>query len=91
MFLVFQVLTETLGIQPGDAGLFINGLHVDLDVHNPFRWDSLENVAGLLSCSVGFSSYRYFSELNFSQVLVAKMTSLRESTHRNALLLNDEF
>ncbi|KAJ8252912.1 hypothetical protein GJAV_G00206940 [Gymnothorax javanicus] len=31
-----KVLTETLGIQPGDAGLFINGLHVDLDVHNPF-------------------------------------------------------
>ncbi|KAJ8389769.1 hypothetical protein AAFF_G00114750 [Aldrovandia affinis] len=31
-----KVLSETLGIQPGDAGLFINGLHVDLDVHNPF-------------------------------------------------------
>ncbi|XP_061082580.1 UDP-glucose:glycoprotein glucosyltransferase 2 isoform X1 [Conger conger] len=31
-----KVLTETLGIQPGDAGLFINGIHVDLDVHNPF-------------------------------------------------------
>ncbi|KAJ8350264.1 hypothetical protein SKAU_G00253940 [Synaphobranchus kaupii] len=31
-----KVLIETLGIQPGDAGLFINGLHVDLDVHNPF-------------------------------------------------------
>ncbi|XP_035249636.1 UDP-glucose:glycoprotein glucosyltransferase 2 isoform X2 [Anguilla anguilla] len=31
-----KVLTETLGIQPGDASLFIDGLHVDLDVHNPF-------------------------------------------------------
>ncbi|KAI1899151.1 hypothetical protein AGOR_G00058600 [Albula goreensis] len=31
-----KVLSETLGIQPGDAGLFINGLHIDLDIHNPF-------------------------------------------------------
>ncbi|XP_038615183.1 UDP-glucose:glycoprotein glucosyltransferase 2 [Tachyglossus aculeatus] len=27
---------EVLGIQPGDARLFINGLHIDLDVHDPF-------------------------------------------------------
>uniref|UniRef100_A0A8C9WSP1 UDP-glucose ceramide glucosyltransferase-like 1 n=1 Tax=Scleropages formosus TaxID=113540 RepID=A0A8C9WSP1_SCLFO len=27
---------ETLGIHPGEAGLFINGLHIDLDVHTPF-------------------------------------------------------
>uniref|UniRef100_A0A3B3UXM3 UDP-glucose ceramide glucosyltransferase-like 1 n=1 Tax=Poecilia latipinna TaxID=48699 RepID=A0A3B3UXM3_9TELE len=29
-------LGETMGIQPGDRELFINGLHIDLDVHNPF-------------------------------------------------------
>ncbi|XP_035995137.1 UDP-glucose:glycoprotein glucosyltransferase 2 isoform X3 [Fundulus heteroclitus] len=29
-------LGETMGIQPGDGELFINGLHIDLDVHNPF-------------------------------------------------------
>uniref|UniRef100_A0AAY4DFI9 UDP-glucose ceramide glucosyltransferase-like 1 n=1 Tax=Denticeps clupeoides TaxID=299321 RepID=A0AAY4DFI9_9TELE len=29
-------LGETMGLHPGDAGLFINGLHIDLDVHNPF-------------------------------------------------------
>ncbi|KAL4635767.1 UDP-glucose:glycoprotein glucosyltransferase 2 [Arapaima gigas] len=31
-----KVLSETMGIHPGEAGLFINGLHTDLDIHNPF-------------------------------------------------------
>ncbi|XP_053311337.1 UDP-glucose:glycoprotein glucosyltransferase 2 [Spea bombifrons] len=29
-------LSESFGIQPGDAALYINGLHIDLDVHNSF-------------------------------------------------------
>uniref|UniRef100_A0A8B9VPR4 UDP-glucose glycoprotein glucosyltransferase 2 n=1 Tax=Anas zonorhyncha TaxID=75864 RepID=A0A8B9VPR4_9AVES len=29
-------LHETLGIQPGEARLFLNGLHIDLDFHDPF-------------------------------------------------------
>ncbi|KAM4795438.1 UDP-glucose:glycoprotein glucosyltransferase 2 [Rhinophrynus dorsalis] len=29
-------LSETFGIHPGDASLYINGLHIDLDVHNSF-------------------------------------------------------
>ncbi|XP_036427441.1 UDP-glucose:glycoprotein glucosyltransferase 2 isoform X2 [Colossoma macropomum] len=29
-------LSETMGIHPGDASLFINGIHIDLDLHNPF-------------------------------------------------------
>ncbi|KAM9709881.1 UDP-glucose:glycoprotein glucosyltransferase 2 isoform 2-T3 [Menidia menidia] len=29
-------LSETIGIHPGDGELFINGLHIDLDTHNPF-------------------------------------------------------
>ncbi|XP_063744552.1 UDP-glucose:glycoprotein glucosyltransferase 2 isoform X5 [Eleginops maclovinus] len=29
-------LGETVGVHPGDGELFINGLHIDLDVHNPF-------------------------------------------------------
>ncbi|XP_010771880.1 UDP-glucose:glycoprotein glucosyltransferase 2 [Notothenia coriiceps] len=29
-------LAETVGVHPGDGELFINGLHIDLDVHNPF-------------------------------------------------------
>ncbi|XP_023698378.2 UDP-glucose:glycoprotein glucosyltransferase 2 isoform X1 [Paramormyrops kingsleyae] len=31
-----KVLSETLAVSPGEAALFINGLHIDLDVHNPF-------------------------------------------------------
>uniref|UniRef100_A0A7N6BS09 UDP-glucose ceramide glucosyltransferase-like 1 n=1 Tax=Anabas testudineus TaxID=64144 RepID=A0A7N6BS09_ANATE len=29
-------LSETIGVHLGDGELFINGLHIDLDVHNPF-------------------------------------------------------
>ncbi|XP_051938490.1 UDP-glucose:glycoprotein glucosyltransferase 2 isoform X2 [Hippocampus zosterae] len=29
-------LSETIGVHPGDGELFINGLHIDLDVHDPF-------------------------------------------------------
>ncbi|TNN43959.1 UDP-glucose:glycoprotein glucosyltransferase 2 [Liparis tanakae] len=29
-------LAESIGVHPGDGELFINGLHIDLDVHNPF-------------------------------------------------------
>uniref|UniRef100_W5MD03 UDP-glucose ceramide glucosyltransferase-like 1 n=1 Tax=Lepisosteus oculatus TaxID=7918 RepID=W5MD03_LEPOC len=31
-----KYLSEKLGIQPGEGGLFINGLHIDLDMHTPF-------------------------------------------------------
>uniref|UniRef100_A0A665TBG3 UDP-glucose ceramide glucosyltransferase-like 1 n=1 Tax=Echeneis naucrates TaxID=173247 RepID=A0A665TBG3_ECHNA len=34
--LSFQHLSETIGVHPGDGELFINGLHIDLDTHNPF-------------------------------------------------------
>uniref|UniRef100_A0AAQ5YWJ2 UDP-glucose ceramide glucosyltransferase-like 1 n=1 Tax=Amphiprion ocellaris TaxID=80972 RepID=A0AAQ5YWJ2_AMPOC len=27
---------KTIGVHPGDGELFINGLHIDLDLHNPF-------------------------------------------------------
>ncbi|XP_041856993.1 UDP-glucose:glycoprotein glucosyltransferase 2 isoform X2 [Melanotaenia boesemani] len=29
-------LSESIGVHPGDGELFINGLHIDLDIHNPF-------------------------------------------------------
>ncbi|XP_072300712.1 UDP-glucose:glycoprotein glucosyltransferase 2 isoform X2 [Eucyclogobius newberryi] len=29
-------LSETIGVHPGDGELFVNGLHIDLDVHNSF-------------------------------------------------------
>uniref|UniRef100_A0AAQ5YAQ2 UDP-glucose ceramide glucosyltransferase-like 1 n=1 Tax=Amphiprion ocellaris TaxID=80972 RepID=A0AAQ5YAQ2_AMPOC len=36
LILFFQHLSETIGVHPGDGELFINGLHIDLDLHNPF-------------------------------------------------------
>uniref|UniRef100_A0A8C2XQW8 UDP-glucose ceramide glucosyltransferase-like 1 n=2 Tax=Cyclopterus lumpus TaxID=8103 RepID=A0A8C2XQW8_CYCLU len=27
---------KSIGVHPGDGELFINGLHIDLDIHNPF-------------------------------------------------------
>lgn len=36
-FLYFQHLQDKFDIQPGDAGLYINGLHVDMDSYDPFR------------------------------------------------------
>lgn len=32
-----QFFKGTLGLQPGDSALFINGLHIDLDVQDIFR------------------------------------------------------
>ncbi|XP_040003703.1 UDP-glucose:glycoprotein glucosyltransferase 2 isoform X1 [Xiphias gladius] len=29
-------LSETIGVHPGDGEIFINGLHIDLDIQNPF-------------------------------------------------------
>uniref|UniRef100_A0A3P8XBE6 UDP-glucose glycoprotein glucosyltransferase 2 n=1 Tax=Esox lucius TaxID=8010 RepID=A0A3P8XBE6_ESOLU len=46
---LFQGLSETMGIHPGDGGLFINGLHIDLDVHNPFSiLDTIRGEAKIL-------------------------------------------
>uniref|UniRef100_A0A671SXF3 UDP-glucose:glycoprotein glucosyltransferase 2-like n=1 Tax=Sinocyclocheilus anshuiensis TaxID=1608454 RepID=A0A671SXF3_9TELE len=42
-------LSESMGIQPGDVSLFINGIHVDLDIHNPFSiLDILRTEAKIL-------------------------------------------
>ncbi|KAJ8012704.1 hypothetical protein DPEC_G00045650 [Dallia pectoralis] len=42
-------LSETMGIHPGDGSLFINGLHIDLDVHNPFSiLDTIRGEAKIL-------------------------------------------
>ncbi|EOA94955.1 UDP-glucose:glycoprotein glucosyltransferase 2, partial [Anas platyrhynchos] len=40
-------LHETLGIQPGEARLFLNGLHIDLDFHDPFRKSKLSALSSL--------------------------------------------
>ncbi|NP_001086268.1 UDP-glucose glycoprotein glucosyltransferase 2 S homeolog [Xenopus laevis] len=42
-------LSETFGIHPGDASLYINGLHIDLDVHNSFRRNLLIWTGNIMS------------------------------------------
>lgn len=34
----FQYFKGTIGLQPGDSALFINGLHIDLDTQDIFRY-----------------------------------------------------
>ncbi|XP_026784150.3 UDP-glucose:glycoprotein glucosyltransferase 2 isoform X1 [Pangasianodon hypophthalmus] len=42
-------LSKSLGIHPGDASLYINGMHIDLDLHNPFSLlDIIRGEAKLL-------------------------------------------
>uniref|UniRef100_A0A672UAU3 UDP-glucose ceramide glucosyltransferase-like 1 n=1 Tax=Strigops habroptila TaxID=2489341 RepID=A0A672UAU3_STRHB len=36
LLFTFQHFHEILGIQPGEGRLFLNGLHIDLDFHDPF-------------------------------------------------------
>uniref|UniRef100_A0A8C1XH55 UDP-glucose ceramide glucosyltransferase-like 1 n=1 Tax=Cyprinus carpio TaxID=7962 RepID=A0A8C1XH55_CYPCA len=70
----FQRLSESMGIHPGDAGLFINGIHVDLDLHNPFSiLDILRTEAkilqGLHSLGIRGSSISKFLHLPSSTTL----------------------
>lgn len=42
-------LSKSVGVNPGDGELFINGLHIDLDTHNPFSLlDTLRGEARVL-------------------------------------------
>uniref|UniRef100_A0A8B9KM65 UDP-glucose ceramide glucosyltransferase-like 1 n=1 Tax=Astyanax mexicanus TaxID=7994 RepID=A0A8B9KM65_ASTMX len=42
-------LSESMGIHPGDSSLFINGIHIDLDLHNAFSiLDIIRGEAKLL-------------------------------------------
>nr|XP_055070737.1 UDP-glucose:glycoprotein glucosyltransferase 2 isoform X1 [Misgurnus anguillicaudatus]XP_055070738.1 UDP-glucose:glycoprotein glucosyltransferase 2 isoform X1 [Misgurnus anguillicaudatus]XP_055070739.1 UDP-glucose:glycoprotein glucosyltransferase 2 isoform X1 [Misgurnus anguillicaudatus]XP_055070740.1 UDP-glucose:glycoprotein glucosyltransferase 2 isoform X1 [Misgurnus anguillicaudatus] len=42
-------LSDSMGVHPGDASLFINGIHIDLDLHNPFSiLDILRGEAKML-------------------------------------------
>uniref|UniRef100_A0A8C1XIF9 UDP-glucose ceramide glucosyltransferase-like 1 n=1 Tax=Cyprinus carpio TaxID=7962 RepID=A0A8C1XIF9_CYPCA len=69
-----QKVSESMGIHPGDAGLFINGIHVDLDLHNPFSiLDILRTEAkilqGLHSLGIRGSSISKFLHLPSSTTL----------------------
>uniref|UniRef100_A0A8B9JJT6 UDP-glucose ceramide glucosyltransferase-like 1 n=1 Tax=Astyanax mexicanus TaxID=7994 RepID=A0A8B9JJT6_ASTMX len=58
----------SLGLQPGDSALFINGLHIDLDVQDIFRYVSLSlhlspSLSLSLSLSLSSSSLQWVNNL----------------------------
>ncbi|KAA0715726.1 UDP-glucose:glycoprotein glucosyltransferase 2 [Triplophysa tibetana] len=62
-------LSDSMGIHPGDAGLFINGIHIDLDLHDPFSiLDILRGEAkvleGLHNLGIRGSSVNKFLHLS---------------------------
>lgn len=54
-----QVFKGTLGLQPGESALFINGLHIDLDVQDIFR--SAERICHLVFYSYYTSIHKWLS------------------------------
>uniref|UniRef100_A0A673L9F0 UDP-glucose ceramide glucosyltransferase-like 1 n=1 Tax=Sinocyclocheilus rhinocerous TaxID=307959 RepID=A0A673L9F0_9TELE len=69
-----QKVSESMGIHPGDASLFINGIHIDLDLHNPFSiLDILRTEAkileGLHNLGIKGSSISKFLHLPSSATL----------------------
>uniref|UniRef100_A0A673L078 UDP-glucose ceramide glucosyltransferase-like 1 n=1 Tax=Sinocyclocheilus rhinocerous TaxID=307959 RepID=A0A673L078_9TELE len=70
----YKRLSESMGIHPGDASLFINGIHIDLDLHNPFSiLDILRTEAkileGLHNLGIKGSSISKFLHLPSSATL----------------------
>uniref|UniRef100_A0A8C4EQC6 UDP-glucose ceramide glucosyltransferase-like 1 n=1 Tax=Dicentrarchus labrax TaxID=13489 RepID=A0A8C4EQC6_DICLA len=49
----------TLGLQPGDSALFINGLHIDLDTQDIFRYTHHRCILIYGILSFGYSSWPY--------------------------------
>lgn len=47
-FLSPQFFKGTLGLQPGDSALFINGLHIDLETQDIFRYAQGRQKANLV-------------------------------------------
>uniref|UniRef100_A0A674F4W1 UDP-glucose ceramide glucosyltransferase-like 1 n=1 Tax=Salmo trutta TaxID=8032 RepID=A0A674F4W1_SALTR len=69
-------LSETMGIHPGDGGLFINGLHIDLDVHNPFS--ILDTIRGEAKILEGLHNLG-IKEENLSKLLRLPMNPVEEN------------
>uniref|UniRef100_A0A671PG61 UDP-glucose:glycoprotein glucosyltransferase 2-like n=1 Tax=Sinocyclocheilus anshuiensis TaxID=1608454 RepID=A0A671PG61_9TELE len=88
----FQRLSESMGIHPGDASLFINGIHVDLDLHNPFSiLDILRTEAkileGLHNLGIKGSSISKFLHLPSSATL--EDSYALDIRHTSIMWIND--
>uniref|UniRef100_A0A671PJF0 UDP-glucose:glycoprotein glucosyltransferase 2-like n=1 Tax=Sinocyclocheilus anshuiensis TaxID=1608454 RepID=A0A671PJF0_9TELE len=85
-------LSESMGIHPGDASLFINGIHVDLDLHNPFSiLDILRTEAkileGLHNLGIKGSSISKFLHLPSSATL--EDSYALDIRHTSIMWIND--
>ncbi|XP_073899219.1 UDP-glucose:glycoprotein glucosyltransferase 2 isoform X3 [Castor canadensis] len=84
-------LQERFGIQPGDARLFINGLHVDLDVYDPFSLLDMLKLEGKMMnglCNLGISGedMRKFLRLNSH---AQEHTYVLDIRHSSIVWIND--
>uniref|UniRef100_A0A671PFV7 UDP-glucose:glycoprotein glucosyltransferase 2-like n=1 Tax=Sinocyclocheilus anshuiensis TaxID=1608454 RepID=A0A671PFV7_9TELE len=87
-----QKVSESMGIHPGDASLFINGIHVDLDLHNPFSiLDILRTEAkileGLHNLGIKGSSISKFLHLPSSATL--EDSYALDIRHTSIMWIND--
>uniref|UniRef100_A0A671PJD6 UDP-glucose:glycoprotein glucosyltransferase 2-like n=1 Tax=Sinocyclocheilus anshuiensis TaxID=1608454 RepID=A0A671PJD6_9TELE len=83
---------KSMGIHPGDASLFINGIHVDLDLHNPFSiLDILRTEAkileGLHNLGIKGSSISKFLHLPSSATL--EDSYALDIRHTSIMWIND--
>uniref|UniRef100_A0A671PFG3 UDP-glucose:glycoprotein glucosyltransferase 2-like n=1 Tax=Sinocyclocheilus anshuiensis TaxID=1608454 RepID=A0A671PFG3_9TELE len=88
----YKRLSESMGIHPGDASLFINGIHVDLDLHNPFSiLDILRTEAkileGLHNLGIKGSSISKFLHLPSSATL--EDSYALDIRHTSIMWIND--
>uniref|UniRef100_A0AAY5ED61 UDP-glucose ceramide glucosyltransferase-like 1 n=1 Tax=Electrophorus electricus TaxID=8005 RepID=A0AAY5ED61_ELEEL len=86
-----KVLSETMGIHPGDSSLFINGMHIDLDVHNPFS--ILDIIRGEAKILEGLHNLGIKGP-NVSKFLRLPVTSVEDSyaldiRHDSIMWIND--
>ncbi|XP_026873963.2 UDP-glucose:glycoprotein glucosyltransferase 2 isoform X2 [Electrophorus electricus] len=84
-------LSETMGIHPGDSSLFINGMHIDLDVHNPFS--ILDIIRGEAKILEGLHNLGIKGP-NVSKFLRLPVTSVEDSyaldiRHDSIMWIND--
>ncbi|XP_028655382.2 UDP-glucose:glycoprotein glucosyltransferase 2 [Erpetoichthys calabaricus] len=84
-------LTDTLGIQPGEAGFFINGYQIELDTTNPFSiLDRISSEAKVMEGLYGHG----FKEDNLNKMLKQSVHSVKDSfaldiRHPAVLWIND--
>ncbi|KAM4859808.1 UDP-glucose:glycoprotein glucosyltransferase 2 isoform 2-T2 [Thomomys bottae] len=86
-----KYLRERFGIQPGDARLFINGLRIDMDVHDPFSILNMLKLEGkimngLQNLGIDGEDMRKFFKLNLH---APEFTYVLDIRHSSVVWIND--